>query len=246
MKVVIVEDEAIAARRMKRMLENVGLVVIDIISSNRSLEVFIENEPLPELFFMDIHLSDGIVFELLSKSKLKVPIIFTTAYDQYAIKAFKQNSIDYLLKPIDAAELGQAIQKYKETKQSGVDLVALSALLSQKSEVEYRNRVVVKVGDKLRTIELSEVQYFYSDNKMNHLFTANGRSYPIDFSMEELIKELNPKLFYRINRGSIVSISFIKDVAVHSNSRLKILIDKAPTALIVSREKVKNFKAWLG
>jgi len=163
---------------------------------------------------MDIHLSDGIVFDTLAAHKVEVPIIFTTAYDQYAIKAFKQNSIDYLLKPIDEDELDSAIAKLKKSLPQ-VDLAALSALLSQQqttSTPTYKERISVKVGDKIRSIQVSEVKFFYSADKSNFLYNSDGRSYPIDYTMEQLYKLLDPNKFYRVSRGHIVNIETISDV----------------------------------
>jgi len=246
-RAVIIEDEAVAARRMLRLLEARGLEVVTTLSSLVELKKYLDEERLPDVFFMDIHLNDGIVFEVLTERELETPIIFTTAYDQYAIKAFKQNSIDYLLKPIDEDELDKALSKLKKLS-APIDLSALSALLStQKPKVEYRNRISVKVGDKLRSINISDVQFFYSADKINYLQNKEGRAYPIDYSIENIYKELDPKNFFRVSRGYIVSIAAIKDVLAYSNSRLKVIITEAPKHdIIVARDRVKEFKDWLG
>ena len=250
MKVIIVEDESIAARRLQRMLESKGLQVVKVISSVKDLKDQIENGTPPELYFCDIHLNDGVVFEALESRTLETPIIFTTAYDQYAIKAFKQNSIDYLLKPIDDDELDAAIEKFKKTRNTSIDMSVLSALLNQtttKQEKEYRQRISVRIGDKIKSYGMDQILFFYSANKMNFIFTEEGRSYPIDSTIESISKELNSKSFYRVNRGYIVSIDSIKEIIAYSNSRLKIKIDKAPDhEIIVSRARVKDFKSWLG
>lgn len=245
-RAVIVEDEGVASRRMQRMLEARGISVLTDLTSLAELENYLATAAQPDLYFMDIHLSDGVVFELLNDSKLETPIIFTTAYDQYAIKAFKQNSIDYLLKPIDDEELDKAIEKFKKTNQS-VDLSALSALLSaQHPQPIYKDRISVKVGDKIRTIDISEILLFYSSDKINYLHNQEGRAYPIDYSIEEIYKLLDPRKFYRVSRGHIVAISAIKDVIAYSNSRLKVVIDKVDQEIIVARDRVKDFKQWLG
>ena len=251
MKVIIVEDEAIAARRLQRMLEEKGLDVIKMVASVSELKIQVHASAQPDLYFFDIHLNDGIVFEALEDIDFDIPIVFTTAYDQYAIKAFKQNSIDYLLKPIDEEELDAAISKYKKSQKPSVDLTALTSLLSNVSQKSnkptYKERISVKVGNKIKTLNLSEVLFFYSENKMNFLYTVQGRSYPIEQTIESISKELNPKKFYRVNRGYIISIDAISEIIAYSNSRLKIKIDKAADhKIIVSREKIKNFKAWLG
>lgn len=247
MKVVIVEDEAVAARKMKRLLESRGALIISTIRSNKELEEYFEKGEAPDIYFMDIHLSDGVVFDLLSKSSVDVPIIFTTAYDQYAIKAFKQNSIDYLLKPIDEEELDQAILKFNKSKKV-VDLNVLSSMLlaSQKQD-DYKGRISVKIGDKIRSINIKDVDFFYSSDKINYLYKNDGRSYPIDYSIEEVSKFINPKNFFRVSRSYIVCISSIKNVVAYSNSRLKVEMNGAEQhEIVVSRERVKSFKEWLG
>lgn len=244
---IIVEDEAVAARRMQRLLEARGIHILQVIGSNRALEAYLNSENKPDIFFMDIHLSDGVVFDLLSQQSLDVPIIFTTAYDQYAIKAFKQNSIDYLLKPIDEEELDNAISKFKKSNKS-IDIALISSMLSaSQSTQEYKERISVRIGDKIRTINMSDIQFFYSSQKINYLYNNKGRSYPIDYSIEEISKKLKPSDFYRVSRGHIVNISAITDVIAYSNSRLKVVVAGAEDhEIVVSRERVKSFKEWLG
>lgn len=251
MKAMIIEDEGVAARRLQKMLEAENVNIIAHCKSNKAIDEYLDDHPEPDIYFMDIHLNDGIVFELLQERQLKSPIIFTTAYDQYAIKAFKQNSIDYLLKPIDEDELHQAIEKYKQMHQpkSNIDINALSQLLMQQNTPipSYRERIRIKVGDRIKSIPISEVTLVYSDNKITFIRTLEGRSYPIDYTVESIGKELNPKLFYRVNRSHIVCIDHIKDVIAHSNSRLKIKMQATDNQeIIVARERVKDFKEWLG
>jgi len=250
MNAIIVEDEAIAARQLQRMLEARGIDIIGLMTSVEELRDQLKNPIQPDLYFFDIHLNDGIVFEALAGIEMEVPIIFTTAYDQYAIKAFKQNSIDYLLKPIDDDELDAAIDKYKKSQKQSVDLSALTALLHQSNPVSqptYRERISIRIGDKIKTLSISEILFFYSENKMNYLYTNEGRSYPIDQTIESISKELDTSQFYRVNRGYIVSVSAIAEVIAYSNSRLKVKINNADGHdIIVSREKVKEFKKWLG
>jgi len=246
-RAVIVEDEGVAARRMQRLLEARDISIIGTLGSISELSAFFKQADQPDIFFMDIHLSDGVVFDLLAQSHVEVPIIFTTAYDQYAIKAFKQNSIDYLLKPIDETELDAAIVKFKKTRKQ-VDMSALTALLAtQQNPKTYKERLSVRVGDKIRTINMDEVKFFYSSEKINYLLNTDGRSYPIDYSIEEIYNLLNPRNFFRVNRGYIVSISSIKDVIAYSNSRLKVKINNIEDhEIIVARDRVKEFKEWLG
>jgi len=204
---------------MQRLLESRGIRIIETIANNADLKTFIAGPVKPDVYFMDIHLSDGIVFEVLADSKLEIPIIFTTAYDQYAIKAFKQNSIDYLLKPVDE---------------------------TQQVQPTYKDRISVKIGDKIRTIDISDILFFYSSDKINYLYSNVGRAYPIDYSIEEISKQLQPRNFYRVSRGYIVAISAIKDVIAYSNSRLKVIIENVDHEIIVARDRVKEFKQWLG
>jgi DNA-binding LytR/AlgR family response regulator len=247
MKVVIVEDEAIAARRMQRLLEERGMEVTQVIESNEELSAYLDKGSLPELFFMDIHLNDGVVLDLLMSRNPQVPIIFTTAYDQYALKAFKLQSIDYLLKPIDEDELDAALAKHKNS-QPQVDLTALTNLIKlQANPQSYKDRFSVRVGDKIRSFNIDELHLFYSADKINSLQTEEGRSYPIDYTIEQLSGMVDPKRWYRVNRGYIISISAIIDVVAYSNSRLKVLIHhQGSHEIIVSREKVRDFKEWLG
>ncbi len=244
MKALIVEDEAIASRRLKRMLEKENIIVIGVCESNTELQNFLSNNNESLLIFMDIHLSDGLVFETLNQTKIDNPIIFTTAYDQYAIKAFKQNAIDYLLKPFQQAELQKAIEKYNkhQGKASNTDLSALQELLTPKS---YKQRFLIKVGDHLKTINIEDIVLFYSESKINYLSTKEGRNYPIDESLEQISDTINPNIYFKVNRTFIVNINFISDIVVYSNSRLKIVMNNTKHEIIVAREKVKAFKEWL-
>ena len=251
MKVMLVEDEGVAARRLQRLLEAEGLEVVVHCKSNKSIGEYLDHHPEPALYFMDIHLNDGIVFELLQQRDLKSPIIFTTAYDQYAIKAFKQNSVDYLLKPIQEDELRNAIDKFKKLHQttSAIDMKALSQLIltNQTATASYKERISVKIGERIKSFPITEITHVYSENKITFIHTAEGRSYPIDYGLEAFSSSLNPKKFFKINRGQMVSIDYIGDVITYSNSRLKIKIPLAEKQeFIVARERVKEFKNWLG
>lgn len=247
-RAVIVEDEAVAARRLRKMVEAEGINVIDWLPSNEALQLFLTQKTAPDLFFLDIHLNDGIVFETLQTHTVETPIIFTTAYDEFAIRAFKQKSIDYLLKPISQADLQRAIAKFESLYPAApaIDWHALSQLM-QPNSINYRERIRVKLGDHLRSIPLTEVQLIYSESKMTFLLTAEGRSYPMDQSIERLMEELDPSRFHRVNRGQIVQIDHIKDVIAYSNSRweVKLQAGKHP-AIVVARDRVKAFKDWLG
>ena len=247
-RVIIVEDEGVAARKLQMMLKEEGLEVVKSLKSNRAFSEFLANNAEPNLYFLDIHLNDGIVFETLQLHELTAPIIFTTAYDEYAIRAFKQNSVDYLLKPIDKTELKKAILKFKKIYKASpkIDYAAISQMLNT-PQIEYRQRIKVRVGDHLRSIKIQEVKLVYSESKITFIQTESGRAYPIEQSLEKVAAELNPSHFHRVNRSQVVNIEFIKDVVTYSNSRLKVVLEGADqNEIVVSRERVKAFKKWLG
>ncbi len=246
-RLVIIEDEAVAARRLEKMVSELGFDIIKSFDSVEGLKRFVESEEETDLFLMDIHLSDGIVFEYLQEIKLETPIIFTTAFDQYAIRAFKQNSIDYLLKPINKEELKQAIDKYRnlQRRQYKIDLSALEHLV--KSTSEYKSRIRVQIGLHFKSITVDEISLFYSDNKISFLRTKAGRSYPIEESLTDTFSKLDPSLFFQVNRAQIVHIDAIVDVLRFSGSRLKVsLAGVEDQEIIVARERVADFKDWLG
>ena len=252
MNIVIIEDEKPAARRLERMLNTEGLCVMKMLHSvAKAKEWFRENEQ-PELIFLDIQLSDGLSFEIFEESEITSSIIFTTAYDQYALKAFKLNSIDYLLKPIDKDELQSSIKKYnqfkptKEEQQPSIPLKQIKQLLSSYQN-NYKERFTVKVGQHIRSIKIEDVECFYSENKASFIYTKTGRNYPIDYSLGQLEDLLDPLVFFRVSRKYYINIDSIKDIIAYSNSRLKIKLDKyEEDEIIVSRERVKDFKIWLG
>ncbi len=248
MKAVIIEDEGIAARRLKKLIENRSIECIEILSSLEELRAFLSQDRAIDLYFMDIHLSDGIIFEIFETNPIEKPIIFTTAYDQYAIKAFKQNSIDYLLKPIQEEDLDNALEKYNKyhQKNTPLDLQQLSALIIQSNALDYKTRFSAKVGDRIKSIDIQDITHFYSESKINFLHTVDGRSYPIEYSMDKLFGLLSPDKFFKINRSQIVHILFIEEIISYSNSRLKLNIKSSKNEFVVAREKVKDFKQWLG
>ncbi len=252
MNVVLVEDEGVAARRLARMLEAHQLNVVSLCKSLQEIEAYLDLNDEPDLYFMDIHLSDGVIFELFEKRRVEAPIIFTTAYDQYAIKAFKQNSVDYLLKPIQEADLKSAIDKFKsiyKSNGSNIDLVALSKMIQAQGfkENSYRERLSVKVGDHIKSLKVSSLTHIYSENKMCFVQTMEGRRFPIDQTLESIYSELNPKMFFRVSRSNVVQIDHIVDVITYSNSRLKVVIEnQGEKEIIVARDRVKEFKNWLG
>ena len=250
MNVIIIEDEKPAARRLSRLLDELGVSVSTMLHSvEESIEWF-QMHKHPDLIFLDIQLSDGLSFEIFDVIKVKSAIIFTTAFDEYALQAFKLNSIDYLLKPIDDEELEKAVEKYKELQpgkeQLAVDFEDIKKLLVNPLEREYKKRFTAKVGQHLKIINADEVECFYSENKGTYAATKDGRNYLLDTTLENLEEELSPKLFFRVSRKFYVNINHIKDIISYTNSRLQIKLNAfKEQEIIVSRERVKDFKLWL-
>ena len=251
MKILIIEDEKPAARLLQRKIEKLGYIIAVLLHSvEESLEWF-QSNPHPDLIFLDIQLSDGLSFEIFEKIDIKSAVIFTTAYDEYALRAFKLNSIDYLLKPIDQEELASAISKFKNQFQnngiSSLDFEAIKRMLVNPVQKEFRKRFSVKIGQQLKVIDVTEIECLYSENKGTYIHTVDNRDYLIDASLEVVESELDPTHFYRVSRKFIVSMQSIKAIQVYSNSRLKISLPTYTSEeVIVARERVSDFKAWLG
>jgi DNA-binding LytR/AlgR family response regulator len=249
MKVVIIEDEKPAARRLSRMLNDLEIQPVAMLHSvEEAINWFNDNEH-PDLLFLDIQLSDGLSFEIFDEIEVKSAIIFTTAYDEYALKAFKLNSIDYLLKPIDADELKNAISKYKQFQNSSIEtafsMQQLESIIYPKQKI-FKKRFAVKIGQHIKLISVATIECFCSENKSTHIQTINNRSYSIDESLEDLEAKLSPELFFRVSRKYFVNINAIKDIVSYTNSRLKIILNNYnESEIIVSRERVKDFKNWL-
>lgn len=250
MNVIIIEDEKPSARRLQRMLEKLDIHPETMLHSvEESIDWFNNNEH-PDVIFLDIQLSDGLSFEIFEAVDVKSAIIFTTAYDEYALQAFKLNSIDYLLKPIDQTELHKAIKKYQNNQptrqQVTLDFNDIKNLLVNPLEREYKKRFSVKIGQHLKLINIDEIECFYSENKGTYLYTSDGRNYLIDNTLEQLEEELQPNTFFRISRKFFVNIHAIKDMVSYTNSRLQIKLNTFHEQdVIVARERVKDFKNWL-
>ncbi len=251
MKVVIIEDEQPAARRLKRLLESLDVKVEALLHSvAESVKWFKENKP-PKLIFLDIQLSDGLSFEIFDKVAINSPIIFTTAYDEYALKAFKFDSVDYLLKPIDIDELVHAINQFKlrdsDNNTLQFNLEHLKQLLVNPLDRQFKSRFTVKIGQRLKVIPIDEIVCFYSENKGTYLHTSQNRSYLLDNTLEQLEPQLEPSKYFRVNRANIVRLEAIKDIVSYTNNRLQLTIENYnKETILVSREKVKAFKKWLG
>jgi len=250
MKVIIIEDEKPSARRLLRMLESLNIKAETLLHSVEEAIDWFQNNKHPDLIFLDIQLSDGLSFEIFEAIDIKSAVIFTTAYDEYALQAFKLNSIDYLLKPIDETDLEKAVAKYRERapKQQSVtlDFNDIKNLLVNPIDRTYKKRLSVKVGQHLKLINMDDIECFYSENKGTYAYTSDGRNYLLDQTLEQLEQELEPKLFFRISRKFFVNINAIKDMIHYTNSRLQIKLNTFnDQEVIVARERVKDFKDWL-
>jgi len=231
------------------MVKEIGLDPVAMLHSVEEAINWFHNNQHPDLLFLDIQLSDGLSFEIFEEIEVKSAIIFTTAYDEYALKAFKLNSVDYLLKPIDADELENAVAKYKElyltTNNLGFNINQIKNLIAP-SEKSYKKRFTVKIGQHLKMISTDAIECFYSENKATHIHTINNRSYLFEDTLEQLEAKLQPDIFFRVSRKYFVNINAIKDIISYSNSRLKIILHSYnESEIIVSRERVKDFKNWI-
>lgn len=244
MRYIILEDERLAANRLKELVKGIRPDYSCVLTLD-SVEAAVISLPAltVDLLFMDIQLADGLSFDILDQLSIETPIIFTTAYDEYAIKAFKTNSIDYLLKPLDEEELVRAIEKFEKHKpDSKQDL----DLLVKSIHPAGKERFVVKVGDHLKTVETNLVQLVYSQDKGTYLFTKDGRKFLIDYSLDKVEELLDPTQFFRISRKFIINLNYIKDMISFTNSRLEVVIDRFDEEqIIVARERVNDFKSWL-
>ena len=250
MNVIIIEDEKPAARRLSRMLEKLNVDVNTMLHSVEESINWFHNNEHPDLIFLDIQLSDGLSFEIFDEVAIDSSIIFTTAYDEYALQAFKLNSIDYLLKPIDEDDLKRAVSKFEsrapQSQNVQVNFEDIKKLLTNPLERDYKKRFTVKVGQHLKMIPIDAIECFYSENKGTYIHTTENRDYLIDMTLEQLENELEPKTFFRISRKFFVNINAIKDMVSYTNSRLQIKLNSYKDQdVIVARERVRDFKDWL-
>jgi two-component system, LytTR family, response regulator len=253
MKVLIIEDEQFAAQHLNRLLNQYDpeIEVLAKIDSVKKAVKWFSDNPAPELIFMDIQLADGLSFAIFEQCLVESPIIFTTAFNEYAIKAFKVNSIDYLLKPLDIEELSAAIDKFKRLVQAAVPAKpAIDAAMIDKVYhllgKQYKSRFLVKVGLHIRTISTDEVCYFESLEKSTFLHTYDNKTFAIDHSLDQVEELIDPEKFFRVSRKHLVHILSIKDIISYSSNRLKLVVKAGNNdEIIVSREKVPAFKSWL-
>jgi two-component system, LytTR family, response regulator LytT len=252
MKVLILEDEALSAKRASQLLTEYdqSIEVLAMIDSVEEATLWLQKNTEPDLLLVDIHLSDGLSFRLFEQISVKSPVIFTTAYDQYAIQAFKVNSVDYLLKPLDKDDLGKALGKYHSWSQDrkailSSDIQRISQVLSSFNK-QYKNRFLVKFGDTIQFKTADEVAYFFADDKLVYLVANDGRRFLIDYRLEQLEELLDPQFFFRLNRKMIVRIDAVQKIKALNNSRLQIFVKQNfEQEIFVSKEKSNELKVWL-
>ncbi|MDM1361135.1 LytR/AlgR family response regulator transcription factor [Myroides marinus] len=244
MNIVIIEDEKPAARLLTRELEKLGFTVQETLYSvGEAIPWFMQHEH-PDLIFADIQLTDGLSLEIFEQVEIKGAIIFVTSFDHYAIKAFKLNSIDYLLKPIDPADLVGAINKYKAQQRNTTQTV--QTLRQSIGGSSYAKRLMIKVGMQIKMVLVDEVVCFYREDRGVYISTVDGRSHLLEeSSIEAVIKIVDPAKFYRVNRYQVVCIDYIEQIVQLSTSRLKLVMKNYTDEVIVSRERVSEFKMWL-
>jgi len=247
-KILIIEDEPRAANQLQKMIHECAFEfeLLDVLDSVESTVEWLEKNDTPALIFMDIQLADGLSFEIFNSTIVKSPIIFTTAFDQYAIQAFKVNSIDYLLKPIQKEDLQFALDQFKKTNLShSIDLKKIQKIMHDMQVQQKREGILVKEGKGFVQIKINDIQFFYSEDGITFGVTENKR-YIIDESMDQLFDSLNPDQFYRINRGKIVSKSAVQKIQPYFNHRVKLDISNSRDQdFIVSRKKTTTFKEWM-
>ena len=253
MNVLIIEDEPTAARRLERLLKNYDAQtnIIDQLDSVDASIKWLQDNPAPDLILMDIKLADGMCFEIFKKVNVETPVIFCTAYDSFAIKAFKVNSVDYLLKPIDEEALYDSLRKFKKIYKNlhnspGLDAYQKLMSMMTLSSMDIKKRFLVKFGRKFLSIPVEKIALFYTENKIVRLVTFENKQFPLDQSLDELERSLNPHLFFRANRQNILSIHAIKSVEQEFGCLTVFLNITAKDEIMVSRKRVNGFKRWMG
>lgn len=247
-RICIIEDELPAAQRLSKLLIQTApdAEVIKICDSIESAVNYLRSNEIPDLLMLDIQLGDGLSFDIFKKIQIDCPVIFTTAYDEFALKAFELNSIDYLLKPIRREDLERAIEKFKRVNRAGAaDWRTLSSLL-EKEKRDYKQRFLVYCGEQIVSVKTTDISYFYSIEKATFLVTLEGRSYAVDQSLEKLEELLSPSDFFRINRQYIASFTSIKKISLQSKSRIKLELQPPATdEVLVSTARTREFRDWL-
>ncbi|ULQ56331.1 LytTR family DNA-binding domain-containing protein [Flavihumibacter rivuli] len=253
MKILIVEDEILLAKQLQKMLQGIepSATIVGLTHSVEKTVEWLQSNETPDLILMDIELGDGQSFQVFDRLQVKTPVIFTTAYDEYALKAFKVNSIDYLLKPVDPEELRTAIEKFKERLAAPLtndNIIRLLADLNlQQQTGKFRERILVKQGQKMISLELSQVAYFFSEGGFSYIRTNNNQKFITDYTMDELEQSVSPNQFFRANRQYLLASHCIDSIHPWFNQKLK--VDVKPNTeepVIISREKAQAFKKWMG
>ncbi len=254
MKVLIVEDEAPAFRRLQSLLQEIdaSIEIVEVIDSVKEAVKWFRTYELPDLIFMDIQLADGLSFEIFEEVKISKPIIFTTAYDEYMLKAFKVNSIDYLLKPLNKNDLASSLVKLRELKKSfgnnsQQDLKGiLQTFKNDLNQTQYKSRFLVKTADRLVSVPAKNIAYCYTENGLVSIRTNSDKRYVLDYPLDEIEKQLNPKSFFRLNRQFIANLDSIDEI--HQYFKGKLIVKLQPNCteeIVVSRDKASVFKKWL-
>lgn len=250
MKALIIEDEILASKHLQKVLEEIGgFVVLAVLETVRETVNWFDQNQQPDIVFMDIHLSDGSAFEIFINTKIVCPIVFTTAYDEYALKAFKVNSIDYLLKPIELRDVQDAIRKLRELSDRDTMQSAINSLITTfKRDSKYRKHFLIPAkGDKLIPVQTSDLACFYIDAGTIRATTFEGKSYIMDYTLDELAELLDPEIFFRANRQYIIARKAIKDIDLWFNSRLSVNLNfTVPEKIIISRNRIGEFRKWFG
>lgn len=249
MRALIIEDESIAANRLQQLVTELApeMQIAAQLHSVAQARIWFDQNTLPDLIFLDIQLNDGYGFDILDSLKAHPPVIFTTAYNQYAIRGFKYNGLDYLLKPIDKRDLEQALSKFKrmETPVQTQQMSAMESLRDMMTKT-YKKRFMIKVGNQFNTFKVSDIAYFKSDGGLIFLHSHKGQRYPVEYSLDQLEAILDPVQFFRINRKFIVTVDAVAEIHTYFNSRLLLRLEPNQTQqVIVSRERTTNFKRWL-
>lgn len=247
MKILIVEDETAAYENLNDILAKMGadIEIAGYTESIRQTIQWLQTSPNPDLIFMDIHLSDGSAFSIFSSIKVEVPIIFTTAYDEYAIEAFKVNCIDYLLKPIKVEEMKRALDKFRKWTQKDI-LNYLKYLTKLTTEPKFKDKLLIPVKDQLQPLDMNDISFFYTTDKNTRIFLKNGKSVPYSKTLEQIEESLNPKDFIRANKQFIIARKSVKNITIWFDSRLLITLDiDPPERIYVSKNKAAEFKAWI-
>lgn len=252
MTVLLLEDEPLTAQQLADQLRRYdpAIEVLATLPSVGAAAAWLRANAAPDLLFLDIHLEDDLVFQLFEEVPMRTPVIFTTAYDEYLLQAFRVHSIDYLLKPIEDEKLAAALDKYRALRAHFTvppDLAALLRLVARPAEPTYRERYLVSVGARLRSVEVSDIAYFYLEERIAWLTTCQGTNLPLEYSLDKIAEQLDPRHFFRVSRQYVVSRPAIEAVHTYSTSRLKLALRPASRhEVLVSRERVADFKDWLG